>query len=118
MALRFPLARPRTALLAGLIAAASVVGAARVQAQQPRPFGTLTVPADSLAPRPFAKFSADAESMRDSIVALARAQLGKRYVLGGTNPRRGFDCSGLVKYVLGMLDISLPRTARQQAKMG
>ena len=69
-------------------------------------------------PRPFAQFTGSATTMRDSIVALARAQIGRRYVFGGTSPERGFDCSGLVKYVLGLLDISVPRTARQQARLG
>ena len=53
----------------------------------------------------------------DSVVAIARAQLGKRYRLGGQSPR-AFDCSGLVQYVMRSLDFSLPRTAREQAKVG
>lgn len=69
-------------------------------------------------PRPFAALSNTALSMRDSIVALARAQIGTRYRLGGTSPDRGFDCSGFVRYVLGALKISLPRTAAQQAAQG
>jgi cell wall-associated NlpC family hydrolase len=56
--------------------------------------------------------------MRDSIVALARAQIGTPYRLGGQTPGRGFDCSGLVRYVLGMLKVPLPRTAAQQAAVG
>ena len=53
----------------------------------------------------------------DSVVAVARAQLGIRYRLGGES-RRAFDCSGLVQYVMHALDYSLPRTAREQAKLG
>ena len=53
----------------------------------------------------------------DSVVAIARAQLGTRYRLGGETPR-AFDCSGLVQYVMHALDFSLPRTAREQAKLG
>src|SRR5512146_3158163 len=68
--------------------------------------------------KPFVEMSASAESLRDSIVSLAKAQLGKRYVRGGESPRRGFDCSGLVKYVLAALNLDVPRTARQQAKVG
>ncbi len=68
--------------------------------------------------RPFVAMSASAEAMRDSIVSLAKAQLGKRYVRGGETPRRGFDCSGLVKYVLSVLNLEVPRTARQQANVG
>ena len=68
--------------------------------------------------RPFASLSASANAMRDSIVALARAQIGTRYVFGGTSPERGFDCSGLIKYVAERLDITVPRTADQQSRAG
>jgi cell wall-associated NlpC family hydrolase len=78
----------------------------------------LGVDADSALPRPFESFNESARSLRDSIVALARAQVGKRYVYGGESPSRGFDCSGLVQYVAAALHIRLPRTARQQAHVG
>jgi cell wall-associated NlpC family hydrolase len=67
--------------------------------------------------RPFALWSESAQSVRDSLVAVARAQLGTRYVFGGTTPK-GFDCSGLVRYVMGALKVELPRTAAQQARIG
>lgn len=58
------------------------------------------------------------DAMRDSIVQLARAQVGRRYRFGGTTPERGFDCSGFVHYVLGQLHVRLPRLAAQQAMVG
>lgn len=61
--------------------------------------------------KPFAPWSA-------SLVAMARAQIGTPYVLGGTSPDGGFDCSGLVKYVMAALEVKLPRTAAQQARIG
>jgi cell wall-associated NlpC family hydrolase len=72
-------------------------------------------------PRPFAALSSTAVSMlslRDSIVAVARSQIGTRYRFGGTTPTGGFDCSGFVRYVLSALQLVLPRTAAQQAKLG
>jgi hypothetical protein len=57
------------------------------------------------------------EIMRDSIVAVAEEQVGVRYVFGGASPG-GFDCSGFVRYVLSMVHLPLPRTARQQALTG
>jgi cell wall-associated NlpC family hydrolase len=69
-------------------------------------------------PKPFAAFSASAMSLRDSMVALARAQIGRRYRLGGTTPEHGFDCSGLVRYVLAALHIDIARTAHEQAHAG
>jgi hypothetical protein len=83
--------------------------------------GAQTVPGDEPAARetrPFAALSNTALSMRDSVVAVARAQIGTPYKLGGTTPGRGFDCSGLVRYVLGALNLPLPRTAAQQAALG
>ena len=65
-----------------------------------------------------APFTSSAFALRDSIVALARQQLGTRYVFGGTSPRRGFDCSGLVAYIARALHITVPRTARLQAHVG
>ncbi len=57
------------------------------------------------------------QALRDSVVAVARKQLGRRYILGGTTPR-GFDCSGLVRFVLSALRLGVPRTAAEQATSG
>ena len=69
-------------------------------------------------PRPFAALSNTAMSMRDSVVVLARQQIGTKYRFGGTTPKGGFDCSGFVRYILAALKIELPRTAQQQAALG
>jgi cell wall-associated NlpC family hydrolase len=57
-------------------------------------------------------------TLRDSLVALARAQVGTPYVHGGESPARGFDCSGLVRYLVAALHIVVPRTAARQAFAG
>lgn len=54
---------------------------------------------------------------QDSVVNLARQQLGRRYVWGGTSPR-GFDCSGFTQYLGRALGLDVPRTAAQQASAG
>lgn len=56
--------------------------------------------------------------LRDSIVSLARQQIGTPYVWGAETPGQAFDCSGLVKYVMSWLNVSLPRTANEQAYTG
>jgi cell wall-associated NlpC family hydrolase len=98
---------------------ASVPGLAAAQNSTPPipspPVIEVEIPRD---PRPFAALSNTAMSMRDSVVVLARQQIGTRYRFGGTTPNGGFDCSGFVKYVLAALQISLPRTAQQQAGVG
>jgi cell wall-associated NlpC family hydrolase len=58
------------------------------------------------------------DAQRDSLVALARKQIGVRYSLGGTSPDRGFDCSGFLQYLMRGLDVRLPRTAAEQARAG
>src|SRR5215204_4583152 len=55
--------------------------------------------------RPFAALSNTALSMRDSIVVVARSQIGTRYRFGGTTPAGGFDCSGFVRFVLASLSL-------------
>jgi cell wall-associated NlpC family hydrolase len=90
-----------------LVVASALHAQAPAPTSQPRP-----------ARRPFAALSASANEMRDSLVSLARAQLGTKYVFGGTSPRTGFDCSGLIKYLAQALDLSVPRTSAQQARVG
>jgi cell wall-associated NlpC family hydrolase len=68
------------------------------------------------APRGEAARAVDAR--RDSVVALARRQIGVRYALGGTSPERGFDCSGFLQFLMRRLDVRLPRTANEQARVG
>src|SRR4051812_28245714 len=75
--------------------------------------------AEAQAPIPvLAGMSASASSLRDSIISLARAQIGTRYRHGGASPQRGFDCSGLVQYVMARFAMIVPRTAKQQAAVG
>jgi cell wall-associated NlpC family hydrolase len=45
------------------------------------------------------------------IVSYARHFLGVRYSWGGTSPRTGFDCSGLVRFVYGHFGIALPHSS-------
>jgi cell wall-associated NlpC family hydrolase len=52
---------------------------------------------------------------RQSIVKLAYQQLGIRYKYGGSSPREGFDCSGLMNYLHKEgARVNIPRTASQQ----
>ena len=44
----------------------------------------------------------------EDIVQKATQYSGIRYTPGGSNPKRGFDCSGFVSYVFRKLDISVP----------
>ena len=64
---------------------------------------------------PFAKRGAAAA---DSVVQRAREQLGRRYRFAASSPDRGFDCSGLVKYVLKSVGVELPHNAARIAQEG
>jgi murein DD-endopeptidase MepM/ murein hydrolase activator NlpD len=49
----------------------------------------------------------------DKAVAFARAQVGDRYVYGGTGPN-SWDCSGLTQAAWKAAGVSIPRTSQQQ----
>lgn len=61
--------------------------------------------------------SVPASEMGQRIVNEASKYLGVPYVWGGTTPN-GFDCSGLVQYVLKDLGISISRVTQTQCKEG
>jgi cell wall-associated NlpC family hydrolase len=76
--------------------------------------------ADSTPPpeKPFAALSRTLLGGRDSLVRLARQQVGLKYKLGAVKPGLAFDCSGLVKWIMAAFDLKLPRTAAEQARLG
>ena len=52
------------------------------------------------------------------VIDRALTTLGTPYRWGGTSPRQGFDCSGLVQYVFKPLDdLDLPRTSRALSRL-
>ncbi len=58
------------------------------------------------------------DALRDEIVETARSFIGLPYRWGGTSPEKGFDCSGLVMVVYYLNGINLPRTSREQYRVG
>jgi cell wall-associated NlpC family hydrolase len=104
-----PVTQPRGTALRALVCAGLLLAPATLAAQQAR---TQTPPPAAAAQR-----SARATARRDSVVQLARQQLGIRYIFGGTT-RSGFDCSGFLKYLMRAMGYELPRTAAEQAQVG
>lgn len=53
-------------------------------------------------------------------IAIAKQQIGKPYVFGATNPKVGFDCSGLIDYAFTAAGIATPGrlTTGPMARMG
>jgi cell wall-associated NlpC family hydrolase len=57
-------------------------------------------------------------ALRNEIVETARGFIGLPYQWGGASPNKGFDCSGLVMAVYYLNGINLPRTSREQYRVG
>ncbi|MDA2920412.1 LysM peptidoglycan-binding domain-containing protein [Desulfobacterota bacterium AH_259_B03_O07] len=64
------------------------------------------------------KASSESTSFKDRVIKIAKQFLGVPYRFGGNSLRTGLDCSAYVKEVYGILDIYLPRTARDIYKVG
>ncbi len=119
----------------GSLALASGVSAQRSKRTTKKPFAAFSESAqrlrDSLSVRLYPVGSAavsppvlmalstfDETALRDSVLFVARSQIGTRYRLGAESPGKAFDCSGLIRYVMSALRIDLPRTAHEQAQLG
>lgn len=54
----------------------------------------------------------------DAVAAYAETFVGSKYKYGGTSPKTGFDCSGLVYTVMDKFDVQMNRVSRDQATQG
>jgi len=52
------------------------------------------------------------------VVNAAEQYIGTPYRRGGTSPSSGFDASGFVRFVFSRFGVNLPRTSRDQARVG
>ena len=94
-----------SALLAGAVTAGGCASAPTV-AGIPAPFPGAVIRAPS------------ASALVATVVETALAQRGAPYRVGGSEPQKGFDCSGLVQFAFGQHDVDLPRTVAQQYRVG
>ena len=105
--------RPLAVVAMGLFAGALTLSAcgAHGAVQTPAPFPSLGGPSTpdrmSVTPSPM-----------DAVVQTALSLRGTRYRLGGQDPKRGLDCSGLVHFVFGQMNLELPRTVSEQFSSG
>lgn len=62
--------------------------------------------------------SAPAGPHGKTVANTACSQIGKMYAYGGSSPKQGFDCSGLVYWAYKTNGIKIPRNSAKQAKAG
>jgi cell wall-associated NlpC family hydrolase len=58
------------------------------------------------------------DSIADSLIHLAKSQLGVKYVWGTSKPNVSFDCSGFTSYVYGSFDIKNSRSSKAYGSLG
>lgn len=63
--------------------------------------------------RPYGSTNYPMSPQRSAVVTTAQRVIGSPYRWAGNTPK-GFDCSGLTRYVYGSANIAIPRTAAQQ----
>lgn len=63
-------------------------------------------------------FATRGPTAADTVVQRAREQVGRRYQFASSSPDRGFDCSGLARYVLKSVGVELPHNADRIAREG
>ena len=108
---------PGTQLLVGLARAAHPTGATVVLGLpqlQAEPASLVGVPSVAARFPGVVLPTVNGGGIGAEAVALAERLLGVPYVWGGATPSSGFDCSGLVMYVYGLLGISLPHYSGYQ----
>lgn len=54
----------------------------------------------------------------EAVIAAAAEHLGVPYLWGGTDPEKGFDCSGLIQAAYREVGVEMPKWSRHQATMG
>lgn len=66
----------------------------------------------------FSSTLVNAESISDSLINNSKQYIGTPYVFGAKSPVKGFDCSGFSQYVFEKIGVTIPRTTREQYKIG
>jgi len=105
----------RPAAVTAILMTIAVAGCAS-RGAAPRPFpGAPTPPA---ARTQSGSVTPETPAITSEVVATALALRGTQYRNGGSDPTRGFDCSGLVQWVFARHGTALPRETREQYEIG
>ncbi|MHB8247805.1 MAG: C40 family peptidase [Acidithiobacillus sp.] len=100
--------RQRTASITAMLAALTLSGCASLTLPPPV---AIAPAAHRGAPHP----AGQEASTLDTVLVNAIAQIGKPYRWGGESPQTGFDCSGLIQYVVTQAGVPVPRSSYAQA---
>jgi len=98
---------PRAGALAAMLAALTLGGCAALTSSPPVALAPSSTPATQPSGRE--------ASTLDAVLVNAIAQIGKPYRWGGESPQTGFDCSGLIQYVVTQAGVPIPRSSYAQA---
>jgi|RhiMethySRZTD1v2_1073278.scaffolds.fasta_scaffold02846_10 cell wall-associated NlpC family hydrolase len=110
----------RTCMVAAWLMTVATAGCAARGAASgpaPRPFpGAPNPPVTRDAPA--ASDRPDSSGIPPELISTALALRGTQYRNGGSEPSRGFDCSGFVQWVYAQHGTALPRETREQYALG
>jgi cell wall-associated NlpC family hydrolase len=95
----------RGARLLGALVLSAAAGACATSGNGPRP-------------QPFPGANVPSGKPSPALIATALALRGTPYLNGGSEPSRGFDCSGFVQWVFARHGLTLPREVRDQYDEG
>ena len=116
LALMAPAAAPPASRAAATTSFGDVLGAAQSVGVGTDPASAARALGTPGASWPTGGTAATADGL--AVVEEARKYLGVPYLWGGTDPKQGLDCSGLVQLVYRKFGIELPRVSYQQATAG
>jgi cell wall-associated NlpC family hydrolase len=105
------------ALVILLITASGCASTGGVARPQPFP-GAPPPPEPTFSPARLTPTAPGAPKAADALVDTALSYRGIPYVLGGEDPRTGFDCSGLVQFLFARYSVDVPRTVADQFRIG
>ena len=91
-----------------------IAGCASPAPKQPSATPTKSSPKVTSTNKKYKRSTPVTYSKGQQIVSIAKSMVGSPYKYGGASPK-GFDCSGLVYYTHQQLNITVPRTTKQQA---
>jgi len=106
----------RALWLIPLLLTSAVLGGCASGGRVPRPQPFPGAPAPPASPEPASP--AGVPPAASALLATALALRGTPYLNGGSEPTRGFDCSGFVQWVFAQHGTSLPRETRKQFDEG